>query len=604
MPSVEPPKAPVPFVPENAPFSTEQRAWLNGYLAGMFADAGAGAPPAAASAPALTLHILYGSQTGNAETLARQAAKQAKSKGMAVESAELDAFDRGALKDVNHLLIITSTYGDGEPPDNAREFYDFLYADDAPRLESLEFAMLGLGDSSYPDFNQCAKDIEKRLLDLGAKSKKPALLCDLEFEEPAQAFLDELWTELAKAAPAAENGVPGTNGKGENGVPGTSGDAKEAEPKASAYGKKNPFAAEVRHNENLNGAESAKATQHVEISLEGSDLVYEAGDALGVLPSNDLRLIDEFILAAGFQHDEPTPLPDKSEGPLAEALRRHYDITGLTPAFVQACARLSKNEELQAIVRDEAALKAYVEGRQMVDPVLQYGIKFPTTEYLIAPLKQIQPRLYSISSSPKAHPGEVHITVGVVRYESHGRERQGVCSNFLARLKAGGKVPVYIQPNKQFRPPSDPEAPLIMVGPGTGVAPFRAFLEERQATGAKGRNWLFFGDQKSSCDFLYQDQLEGLKQAGVLTRLDTAFSRDGAEKVYVQHRMREQSEELFAWLEAGASFCVCGDAKRMAKDVEQALLEIIASEGGFDAEGAEAYLSQMKKKKRYLRDVY
>ncbi|MEM8867866.1 MAG: sulfite reductase subunit alpha, partial [Verrucomicrobiota bacterium] len=316
------------------------------------------------------------------------------------------------------------------------------------------------------------------------------------------------------------------------------------------------------------------------------------------------RLVDEIIAAAGFLPEESTQFPDKTEGPLFDALRYHYDISILTEAFLLACARLTKNEELAEIVADEAMVKEYLSGRGLVDPIVDFDVKFPTTEYLIAPLKTLQPRLYSISSSPKAHPGEVHLTVGRVSYETHGRQRGGVCSTFLAEHSSNTPVKVYLHENNAFRLPSDDALPVIMIGPGTGIAPFRAYLEEREARGAEGKNWLFFGDQHVACDFLYEAQISEWMKSGLVTKLDTAFSRDQAEKVYVQNRIVENADEFFAWLEEGGCIYICGDASRMAKDVDAAIHKVVEIAGQKSPEEAKDYVDALKKAKRYLRDVY
>lgn len=574
-----------PYIPETAPFSTEQRAWLNGFVAGLFSSEGGDAASTAVERKPVT--ILWGSQTGNSEGLARKVGKTLGGKGFEPTVFDMADYDTARLPEETLLLIVTSTYGDGEPPDNAAAFHQYLMGDAAPQLKSLRYSVLALGDKNYPDFCKCGIEIDGRLKALGASPLVERVDCDVDFDEAFAAWLGKV-ESAAGAALSADS----------------EGESEAEDEEGPVYGKKNPYVATLRRSLNLNGQGSAKETRHVEIDLGDSGIRYEAGDALAVKPLNNSRLVDELIRAAGFEPHELAPLPHGEDGPLFDALREHYDITTLSPAFVQACARLTKAPELQKLVADETALSAYLEGRQMIDPVLEFGVVFPTTEYLVAPLRQLQSRLYSIASGPSAHPGQVHATVGVVRYDSHGREREGVCSNFLARLEEGGKAPVYIHANKNFRPPSDSETPMIMVGPGTGIAPFRAFLEERAATGATGRNWLFFGDQRESCDFLYREQLEGFLEDGTLARLDTAFSRDQEAKVYVQDRMREQGEELFQWLEGGACFYVCGDAARMAKDVDTALRQVVATRGGMSEEDADAYVDAMKQAKRYQRDVY
>jgi sulfite reductase (NADPH) flavoprotein alpha-component len=576
----------VPFIPDSAPFDEAQRAWLNGFLAGLSSEASAGAAAAPAS-PAIPVTIAYGSQTGTAETLSKKAAKQLKAANCDPKVLDLDACSLEDLAAVERLLLITSTYGEGEPPDNAQAFHTALHADSAPRLEHLQFSVLGLGDSSYPDFCQCSKEFDARLEALGAQRSAAMVECDGDPDEGFAAWMQAVTESLTGAeAPMASD----------------SEDSEEAE--ASAYSKKNPFPAKCLRSENLNAAGSAKATHHVEISLEGSGLEYEVGDALGVFPENSAPAVSEFLLACGLSPDESVRLPDGSQQPIERVLIEQFDLMQLTEDFLRACGRIAVHPDLQSLLQDTDAAKAYCQGRNLIDPVLDFAVKFPTAEYLLALLKPLKPRLYSISSSPKAHPGEVHLTVGKVVYESHGRQRQGICSNYLAQPDAERPVKVYLHSNSAFRLPENTEAPVIMIGPGTGIAPFRAFLEERAAQAATGRNWLFFGDQHSQTDFLYQEQLADWQKSGLLTQLDTAFSRDQAEKVYVQNRILEQADRFYEWLEAGAYIYVCGDASRMAKDVDAAIHQVVEKAAGHSAEQAAAYVAELKKAKRYLRDVY
>lgn len=575
-----------PFIPDNAPFNEAQRAWLNGYLAGLYSSqevAGAGA----AAAPATPVSILFGSQTGTCETLAKKAAKQLAAANCDAKVVDMSEVSPAELAAMENLLLITSTYGEGEPPDNAHALHRDLMADTAPGLLGVRFAVLGLGDSSYPDFCQCSKEFDARLEALGAQRMTATVEVD---GDPDTLF--PKWLEAVQAALGAAAGSAPLV------------EREEVEEAEAVFDKKRPFPAKLLKSENLNKEGSSKAVYHVEISLEGSGFSYEVGDALGVYPENNARLVDEIIESAGFTPDERAPVPHGEDQPLFDALRYHYDISVLTEPFLLACARLTRNESLQAIVADESGRKAYLEGRGLVDPITDFGVKFPTTEYLVAPLRALNPRLYSISSSPKAHPGEVHLTVGKVTYDMHGRQRLGVCSSYLAEHEGQRPVKVYLHANPAFRLTGNNEAPVIMIGPGTGIAPFRAFLEEREARGAKGPNWLFFGDQHAATDFLYEKQIGGWLKSGLLSRLDTAFSRDQAEKVYVQDRILEQAEMFFSWLEAGGYIYICGDASRMAKDVDKAIHKVVEVAGGQSEEEARAYVDALKKAKRYLRDVY
>ncbi|MGB0370475.1 MAG: sulfite reductase subunit alpha [Opitutales bacterium] len=573
----------VPYIPDNAPFTVDQRAWLNGFLAGMFSQQGGAA--AEAAAPVVSATILFGTQTGNAEMLASQAAKKLKASGVDAKAVDMDGFDASTLTTEENLIVITSTYGDGEPPDNAAELHATLMSDDAPKLESTSFAVFGLGDTSYPDFNQCAKDFDASLERMGGKRIIDRVDADVEFEDVFEEWLKKLGESLSSAA-----AVPA---------------AADAEEESPAFGKKNPFPAKIVENYNLNGEGSKKETRHVSISLEGSGLEYEAGDALAIVPQNKEELVDAFIAKLGFAPDAAVKGASGEDTPLKSALTNDYDICKITKVLAESLASKSaKADELKALLEDAKAFDDYCWGRDLFDLVSDYEITFADAQDFVGSLKKIAHRLYSISSSPHAHPGEVHVTVGRVSYEKEGRTRYGVCSDYLACTPEGQELKVFTHANKNFRPPADLTKDAIMVGPGTGIAPFRAFLEDRIAKDATGRNWLFFGDQKASCDFLYRETLEGWFKDGKLTRLDTAFSRDQAEKIYVQNRMREYGAELFAWLEGGASFFVCGDASRMAKDVDTALHDVIAEHGKMSADDAAAYVKALKSAKRYQRDVY
>lgn len=578
------PPSPVPHIPDNAPFSEEQRAWLNGFLAGLYSD-GSGAMSATGEAKeTLSLNILFGSQTGNAEAIAKQTAKALKP-DVEAKVIDMEAYDTVSLKDESHLLIITSTYGEGDPPDNAEALHSFLHSDDAPKLEGLQYSVLALGDTNYEHFCQTGKDFDKRLEELGATRIYDRVDCDVDYDEPYEAWLGGVSSALGSAST------------------GSSDDA--ADDGAPAYGKKNPFPAPILNNYNLNGEGSIKETRHVEISLKGSGLEYEAGDALAVVPMNCEKLATEIISLLGFSADERVNVHTGDSVSLLDALKKYYDISQLNKNFMKQYQELVKSDELEKLIGDADALSEYTWGRQVIDLLIEYPHSFANAGAFLEILNKLQPRLYSISSSPKAHPDEVHVTVGAVRYNSHGRERKGVCSTFLADEASEGKeVSVYMQPNKAFKLPEDPNTPVIMVGPGTGIAPFRAFLEERAATEAPGKNWLFFGDQHAKCDFLYQSQIEKLFNDGVISQLDTAFSRDQEEKIYVQDCMIKKGAEIFKWFEDGAAFYICGDASRMAKDVDRALHLIAEKEGSMSTEEAEAYINKLKKDKRYLRDVY
>lgn len=577
----------IPFIPENAPFTVEQRQWLNGWLAGLFSNAGS-APTAmpAPAAPKQPLLVLYGSQTGTAETLAKKTAKAAEAKGFSPKLICMEKFDSVELAKEEHVLVITSTYGDGEPPDNAQGFWNWFSSDAAPKLERTRFSVLALGDTNYPQFCEFGKKCDARFEQLGATRLHPRVDCDVDYEAPASSWSDGVFGALkGNGAAAAVSLAP--------------------VPAAIGYGRKNPFGARLATNLKLTREGSEKEVRHFEIALAGSGLTYEAGDALGVMPANCADLVTDVLGALGCDGEEAVS-SEAGELPLRLALAQHYDITKPSTELLKAAAERNPDGELAPLLAPALRedLKKWLWGREVIDVLAGLGKAFTAVEF-VALLKKLQPRLYSISSSLKAHPEEVHLTVGSVRHHSHGRARKGVCSTFLAdRCSAEVPVPVWVQPSHGFKLPTDGARDIIMVGPGTGIAPFRAFLEERQVTGAAGRNWLFFGDQRRASDYLYEETLEAWHTGGHLARLDLAFSRDQAEKIYVQHRMLEASAELWTWLEGGAHFYVCGDASRMAKDVDTALHRIAETAGGLSTEAAKEYVSRLKSEKRYQRDVY
>ncbi|MBU8585683.1 assimilatory sulfite reductase (NADPH) flavoprotein subunit [Priestia megaterium] len=574
-----------------------QKMWLSGYLTASQSTSAEGTPDVSTAAPAQTkqtvskdVTILYGSQTGNAQGLAENTGKTLEAKGFNVTVSSMNDFKPNNLKKLENLLIVVSTHGEGEPPDNALSFHEFLHGRRAPKLENFRFSVLSLGDSSYEFFCQTGKEFDVRLAELGGERLYPRVDCDLDFEEPANKWLKGVIDGLSEAkGHSASAAVPA-----------------EAPAGTSPYSRTNPFKAEVLENLNLNGRGSNKETRHLELSLEGSGLTYEPGDSLGIYPENDPELVD--LLLNEFKWDASENVTVNKEGetrPLREALIFNFEITVLTKPLLKQAAELTGNDKLKALVENREELKAYTQGRDVIDLVRDFGPWNVSAQEFVAILRKMPARLYSIASSLSANPDEVHLTIGAVRYEAHGRERKGVCSVLCSeRLQPGDTIPVYLQSNKNFKLPQDQETPIIMVGPGTGVAPFRSFMQEREETGAKGKSWMFFGDQHFVTDFLYQTEWQKWLKDGVLTKMDVAFSRDTEEKVYVQNRMLEHSKELFQWLEEGASFYVCGDKTNMARDVHNMLVEIIETEGKMSREQAEGYLAEMKKQKRYQRDVY
>ncbi|MCM2580902.1 MULTISPECIES: assimilatory sulfite reductase (NADPH) flavoprotein subunit [Bacillus] len=577
-----------------------QKIWLSGYLSAQSVSAQetAGAPAAAVSveapAPAVSkeVTVLYGSQTGNAQGLAENAGKQLEQSGFQVTVSSMSDFKPNQLKKITNLLIVVSTHGEGDPPDNALSFHEFLHGRRAPKLEDLRFSVLALGDSSYEFFCQTGKEFDQRLEELGGKRISPRVDCDLDYDEPAAEWLEGVLKGLNEAGGGSAAPAP----------------AAAAQTGESSYSRTNPFRAEVLENLNLNGRGSNKETRHVELSLEGAGLTYEPGDSLGVYPENDPELVELLLKEMNWDPEEIVTLNKQGDvRPLKEALISHYEITVLTKPLLEQAAQLTGSEELRELLApgNEENVKAYIEGRDLLDLVRDYGPFSVSAQQFVSILRKMPARLYSIASSLSANPDEVHLTIGAVRYDAHGRERKGVCSILCAeRLQPGDTLPVYVQHNQNFKLPKDPETPIIMVGPGTGVAPFRSFMQEREETGAEGKAWMFFGDQHFVTDFLYQTEWQNWLKDGVLTKMDVAFSRDTEEKVYVQHRMLEQSAELFEWLQEGAAVYICGDEKHMAHDVHNTLLEIIEKEGNMSREEAEAYLADMQQQKRYQRDVY
>lgn len=589
-----------------------QQIWLGGYLSAMSLR-GAGAAPEAVEQPALVqaaqsavsvaapplsreVTVLFGSQTGNCQRLAASLSRKLEEQGFQVNVSAMNAFKPNTLKKVENLLILVSTHGEGEPPDNARAFHEFLYSKRAPQLESLRYSVLGLGDTSYEFFCQTGKDFDQRLEELGGRRLSPRTDCDLDYDEPVADWFGKVLEALngpQNAPQLADAAVQA---------------AEKADEPQSPFSRNQPFQAEVLENLNLNGRGSDRETRHLELSLAGSGLTFEPGDSLGVYPENHPQLVADIIAAMGWNADETVPLNKKGDaGTLHEALLRHYEITVLTKPLLEQAVKLSAAPGLQALLAPEAQqeLKSYIQGRDLLDLINDFGPWNASAVSFVTILRKLPARLYSISSSYNANPEEVHFTVRAVRYETHGRERYGVCSVHCAeRVQPGDTLPVYIQSNPNFKLPVNPDVPLIMVGPGTGVAPFRSFLEERGEQGAGGKTWLFYGDRHFVTDFLYQTDWQRMLNEGVLNKLDVAFSRDTEEKVYVQHRILEHSKELYAWLQEGAHVYVCGDEKHMAHDVHAALVTVIQEEAGLSPEAAAAYLENLQQEQRYQRDVY
>lgn len=591
------------FVPATAPFAPEQvqslnqvlpslqadqLIWLEGFISGLRAGKSETATAVSAPQVATELTILYGSESGNTESLADQTAKAAKATGFKARVLNMGDIKPAKLKDVKNLLLLVSTWGEGDPPENALDFYAGFMGDQAPKMDGTRFSVLALGDTSYEHFCKMGKDFDNRLEALGGQRIFARQDCDVDFDDDFESWKTGVLSALKPSALPLVSVAP------------------TAVTATVKYSRKNPFPAELMERVLLNGAGSAKETIHLEFDLTGSGLEYETGDALAVIPHNATDVVNAIIATTQLDPASPVTLKDGAST-LHAALTSKLDITALSLPVLKRYLALAPAPKLAAMLEPEnkSQLQAFLYGREIIDLLLEFPAPNLTADSLVSIMRKLPPRLYSIASSPKAHPGEVHLTVGVVRYDAHGRERKGVCSTFLADgLEEGQKVDIFVTANKHFKVPANPEHPLIMVGPGTGIAPFRAFIEERAATQAPGKNWLIFGDQHYLTDFLYQSEWQSYLADGVLTKLDVAFSRDQPEKVYVQDRMLENSKELYDWLEAGAYFCVCGDASRMAVDVDRALHAVIEKEGEKSADAAIEYVKQLKADKRYLRDVY
>jgi sulfite reductase (NADPH) flavoprotein alpha-component len=586
------------------PILTEtQQIWLGGYLSAsqLTTKSIASGSVAVLEAPATQIEviskevtILYGSQTGNGQALAEKLTKNLKAEEYQVTLSSMNEFKPNALKKIENLLLIVSTHGEGDPPDNALPFHEFLHSKRAPQLDNLQFSVLSLGDSSYEFFCQTGKQFEERLLELGAKQLSPRVDCDLDYDESAAEWFTNVLVTLNEQQGTSSTTVQQPVNKVV---------AEQLE-----YSRTNPFKAEILENLNLNGRGSNKETRHLELSLEGSNLKFEPGDSLGIYPENDTELVDTLIAEMGWNASETVKVNKQGElRPLREALISTFEITVLTKPLLQKAELLTANNELKELLKPEREqeCREYLYGRDLLDLVRDFAPWEVSVSEFVAILRKIPARLYSIASSSKANPDEVHLTIGTVRYEAHGRDRVGVCSNECAvRAQPGDHLPVYVQRNSNFKLPADPNTPLIMIGPGTGIAPFRSFLEEREEIGAEGKTWLFFGDQHFVTDFLYQVEWQQWLKEGVLTRMDVAFSRDTKDKVYVQHRMIENSQAIFKWLEEGAVLYVCGDEKHMAADVHATLEKILEEEGAMSSKEASDYLAEMQQQKRYQRDVY
>ena len=599
--------ASVPHIPENAPFTPEQRAWLNGLLAGIFSSAPQ--PGTELTRPSLRIAVLYASQSGTAEGLARKLAKELKAQGHVPAVSTLVGYTPAALAAEKYALLLASTYGDGDPPDGVQPFYEQLCLEHFPRFENLSYAVFALGDKHYEHFCKFGLDLDTKLAALGANPICNRVECDVDVDEPFELWKSTLIPRLSEIAAGHKKDTSSPPSAGSEtkriGVEDSS-SAVKTMPTAT-FSRDNPLLAPLVDKRDLTDSGSSKSTLHLAFSIEGSGLLYEVGDACGVIPQNDLNLVAEILQRLQFNGNEKVPCGKTGKTTLHDALTHHLQITRLNRKTLKEYATLGKCSKLLDLLRPEQQehLDRYVYDRGLIDLLIECPGVIEDPAEFVAMLPKLTPRLYSISSSPFAHAGQIHTTVAVVRYTAHNRERGGVCSTLFAdRASVSDRLPIYIQPNKKFKLPKDSGAPIIMIGPGTGIAPFRGFLHERRALGAKGRNWLFFGERSATTDYLYREELEAMYSDGHLTRLDTAFSRDQADKVYVQDRMLEQAPLFWNWLQDGASVYVCGDASRMAKDVHATLHRIVKEQGGMTTQAAEEYVHVLKEDHRYHRDVY
>jgi sulfite reductase (NADPH) flavoprotein alpha-component len=574
-------------------FNTTQMAWLSGYFWGMVNQTpGAVAAPAPVQAETPTITLISASQTGNARRLAEQLRDDLLAAKLSVNLVNAGDYKFKQIGQEKLLVVVTSTQGEGEPPEEAVALHKFLLSKKAPKFEGTAFAVFGLGDTSYEFFSKAGKDFDERLAELGAERLLDRVDADVEYKDQANAWRQQI-TEILKArVPSQSPAQAAVTAAGSVNLV-----------DSSPYTKEEPLVASFAANQKITGRDSDKDVRHIEIDLGDSGLRYQPGDALGVWFENDDELVQELLQLVWLKGDEPVEVQGKTLS-LAEALKTHFELTVNTPQIVEQYAALSRNDALLALAGDKPKLQSYAQSFPIVDMVRQAPTEL-NAEQLTGLLRPLTPRLYSIASSQAENENEVHITVGAVRFEIDGRQRGGGASTWLAdRIEEDGEIRVFIEHNDNFRLPANPETPVIMIGPGTGIAPFRSFMQQRDNDGAGGKNWLFFGNPHFTDDFLYQVEWQKYVKDGLLTNIDLAWSRDQAEKVYVQDKIRAKGAEVWSWLQEGAHLYVCGDANRMAKDVEQALLDVVVEHGGMDRETADEFLSELRIERRYQRDVY
>jgi sulfite reductase (NADPH) flavoprotein alpha-component len=578
--------------------SKEQQIWVSGYIAGFSAqhtEQPAAVQETASSVTQTALTILYGSRTGNGEGLAKKAQRLAEIQGLTVRLKNMENYRPRDLQTEKNLLVVVSTHGDGVPPFSAQEMHEFIYGKRAPKLEEVNFAVLALGDSSYFQFCKTGIDFDEQLERLGAKRLAPILTCDLDFEKPAELWLKNTLNIFSGATSQNSNVAPELK---------LSAVVPQNNSETVKFSKINPFSSPVFEKIPLHGKGSARQTIHLELAAETKGLEYEPGDSAGVIPVNLPELINEVLKVARLKADDEVII-NEIKGTLFDALYRKLELSKITADVVKRVLNFTPNKKLQKIVDNPVKFKEYLYGRDIVDLLQDFPVKKITAEDLVKLLRPLQPRFYSISSSPKAFPGELHLTVSVVEYENSGRRKRGACSAFLSDLAVENEqVPLFIEPNHNFRLPAKVETPIIMIGAGTGIAPYRAFVQHRELSENRGKSWLFFGNRNFETEFLYQTEWHNFLKSGALTKMNVAFSRDGSKKEYVQNRLMENSAELYKWLEEGAHCYICGDMNNMAGDVQTALVGIVEKEGAMNNESAREYVSNMQKKRQLQLDVY
>jgi len=568
-----------------------QRAWLSGYLLGSIQTSGSVATAAASEVASPTATILFGSQSGNCESLAKRLDEALAAAG--VSRVVLDMLDcrKIDLERARHLFVIVSTHGEGDPPDRARPLYDLLHGRKAPKFANLKYSVLALGDSSYERFCEVGRRFDAQLESLGAHRLHERIECDVDFQESATRWIEAVVSSLARRqGDVAQPAIP----------------VRPTATIATAYTRKNPWLAPVLANIRLTARDSSKDVRHIELSMEGAGIHYEPGDALGIVPRNREAEVDALLECLPFDPDAPVEMAGGSMS-LRAALTDHLDIGPLNERLIERYAELTEHRALAnfSTASTGQRLGTALAGCHLIELVTDYPPQGIEPAQWVKILRPLAPRLYSIASSPHATPDEVHLTVRIVTYESRGRVRGGVVSTALASATdEQARIAVYPHRNPAFRLPADPSAPIVMIGPGTGVAPFRSFVAEREAMGARGKNWLLFGDRNLRSDFLYQTEWLDWRKRGSLHRLDVAFSRDGNEKTYVQHRIREHGATFYEWLREGASVYVCGDAQQMAPDVDGAIREVVSRHGGLGDEQVEEFMLNLQRERRYQRDVY